>query len=496
MIGLETSFFATELRQIKLFKPSPCQSFVRFGEKPGFFVVSTVKCSATTEYLSLAIAIVIEKIDAQASLPYNLSCYHYRENPMNQPQCPISPLNAAFDPLDLTDPFPLLRQARAEEPIFYNADIDYWIVTRHADIKAIFRDHETFTAANTITPIEPFSAQVQQMLADGGYTPVPVLSNNVPPDHTRIRTLVNKLFLPRRMRHFEPAIRELAQKRIGELIALGRADIVSALTYDFPAYVLFHLLGVPDEDVPQIKAWSDNRIELYYGRPTAQEQIERTKGLIPFWHYVVRLVERKIANPTDDLTSDLIRMRNGDDAILTINEIASCMITLLVAGHETTTAQITNGLLHLLGQREKWEALCRQPERIPQAMEELLRYDPSVCAWRRVVQRPTTICGVHLPEGANLLLMLNSANRDEAVFSAPDEIDIERENLQEHLAFGYGIHYCVGAPLARIELNILFQVLSQRLPSLRLCPDQSPQYLRNISFRGPLKLTVEWDERA
>lgn len=407
--------------------------------------------------------------------------------------CPIS---HAFDPLDLTDPFPLLARARAEEPIFFNESIGYWVVTRFETIKGIFRDYETFTAANTITPIVPFSEAVQTMLRDGRYTPVPVLSNNVPPSHTRIRKLVNKLFLPRRMRDFEPAVRQLARERIVALLDRGQADIVSALTYDFPAQVLFHVLGVPEADVPQVKAWSDNRIELYYGRPTAAEQIERTKGLVPFWHYVVALVERKIENPTDDLTCDLIRMRNGDDRILSVNEIASCMITLLVAGHETTTAQTTNGLLHWLKNRAEWGRLCAEPALIPQAVEEMMRYDPSVCAWRRFVAQDTEIEGVVIPAGANLLLMLNSANRDAAVFPEPDRIDVTRSNVREHLAFGYGIHYCVGAPLARLEMTILFEELTRLMPSLRLVADQTLPYTRNISFRGPLSLELTWDERS
>ena len=408
-------------------------------------------------------------------------------------ECPVP---QSFDPLDLTDPFPLLAQARREESVFFNEDIGYWAVTRYEDIKAIFREHETYTAANTITPIEPFSAEVRQMLSDGNYTPVPVLSNNLPPSHTRIRNLVNKLFLPRRMKHFEPAIRKLAISRIEALLPLGSADIVSVLTYDFPAQVLFHVLGVPDEDVPQVKAWSDNRIELYYGRPTPQEQIERTKGLIPFWHYVVSLVQRKIDSPTDDLTCDLIRMRNGDDSILTVNEIASCMITLLVAGHETTTAQLTNGLLHWLSQREQWELLCEQPKLIPRAVEEMMRYDPSVCAWRRFTSAESTIGGVTIPANANLLLMLNSANRDDTIFLQPDSIDVTRNNVKDHLAFGYGIHYCVGAPLARLEMTVLFEEMTRLMPSLQLESGQCLAYTRNISFRGPLQLHLKWEKKV
>ncbi|MCY3934851.1 MAG: cytochrome P450 [Chloroflexi bacterium] len=418
---------------------------------------------------------------------------------MNGPNaCPVHHFGREFDPLDLSDPFPLLAAARCEEPVFYSPVIGYWIVTRYEDVKAVFRDHETYTAANTITPIVPFSDAVEQMLARGDYSPEPVLSNNVPPSHTRIRTLVNRLFTPRRMKSFAPAIREIAGcgvNRVRE--ATPPQDIVAALTYEYPAQVLFHVLGVPDADAPQVKAWAGDRILLYYGRSTAEEQIALTRQLVPFWRYVVELVaekERRSQEPAsqDDLTSDLIRMRAGDDAVLTLNEIASCMITLLVAGHETTTAQINNALLHLLSQREHWEELCAAPQRIPTALEEMMRYDPSVCTWRRRAVQPSTIGGVPIPAGADLLLMLHSANRDETVFPKPEKICFERKNLNDQLAFGYGIHYCVGAPLARLEMAILLEELTRELPGLRLVSGQEIAYSRNISFRGPLALRVEW----
>ena len=411
---------------------------------------------------------------------------------MNHANCPITNFSTAFDPLDLSDPFPLLARARREQPVFYSAAIDYWVVTRYQDVKAIFRDHETYTAANTITPIAPFSEDVLALLDQGNYSPEPVLSNNVPPSHTRIRKLVNRLFTPRRMKSFAPAIRDIAERAVERILGMNEADIVAELTYEYPAYVLFHVLGVPDADVPQVKAWAGNRIKLYYGRPSAAEQIEMTRHLVPFWHYVAQLVRTKATNPVDDLTSDLIRMRDGDDSILTLNEIASCMITLLVAGHETTTAQINNALLHCLKRRERWERLCAQPETIPQLLEEMMRYDPSVCTWRRYTVADSVIGGVEIPARSNLLLMLNAANRDPDIFPDPDKIIIERGNLKDHLAFGYGIHYCVGAPLARLEMAILLEALTAQLPGLRLAPDQAIEYTRNISFRGPVSLRARW----
>ena len=223
------------------------------------------------------------------------------------------------------------------------------------------------------------------------------------------------------MRSFRPAVREIAARGVRRIGKRAPVDIVASLTYEYPAYVLFHVLGVPEADVPQVKSWAGNRITLYYGHPSAEEQIDLTRDLVPFWTYVVSLVAEKNRNPQDDLTSDLIRMRAGDDSRLTLNEIASCMITLLVAGHETTTAQINNALLHLLRDRAHWERLCAAPETIPGALEEMMRFDPSVCAWRRRTTRASRINGVDIPADVDLLLMLNAANRDEDVFPEPDE---------------------------------------------------------------------------
>lgn len=408
------------------------------------------------------------------------------------PGCPAHGLSAEFDPLDLVDPFSLLAVARREAPIFFSPAIDYWIVTRYDDIKQIFRDHEVFTAQNTITPITPFTAAMIDKLDQGGYHPQPVLSNNVPPSHTRIRTIVNRLFTPRRMKRLEPDIRRLVNEhidRINARIAVdGRVNLVAELTYDLPAEVLFILLGVPAEDVPQVKAWAGNRLKLYYGRTTSDEQLEMAARLIAFWHYTNALVRRKLDDPQDDLTSDLIRARNGDDAILSLNEVASTMITLLVAGHETTTAMLTNGLRHLLTNRDQWVKLCVDPAHIPKAVEEILRFDPSVCAWRRKVTKDVEIDGVAIPAGADMLLMLNSANRDEDHFPNPDIFDVTRANARDHIAFGYGIHFCVGAPLARLEGVIALEELTRRLPDMCLVEDQAYAYVPNISFRGPLQL--------
>jgi hypothetical protein len=268
-------------------------------------------------------------------------------------------------------------------------------------------------------------------------------------------------------------------------------DLVRDLTYELPALVLFLLLGVPDEDVGLVKVGADHRLLLVWGRPTPEHQVELARGLVTFWHHSERLVERRLRDPGDDLTSDLLRIRGGDDSVLTLGEIASLIFGLLFAGHETTTAFITNCVRQLL-ERGAWEDVVRHPESIPAMVEELLRLDSSVIGWRRLVVRDTTIAGMAVPAGARVLLLLGAANHDESRFADPGELDPRRSNLRDHLAFGFGIHYCLGAALARLETKVVLECLAARLPSLQLVSDQPLSFHPNVAFRGPRSLAVQW----
>ncbi len=192
-------------------------------------------------------------------------------------------------------------------------------------------------------------------------------------------------------------------------------------------------------------------------------------------------------------TSDLLLARDGDLSALTHQEVTQIVYELLFAGHETTTGLIGNAARRLLMERHAWEEICGNPALIPNAIEEVLRFDSSVIAWRRRTTQAVEIGGVSVPADANVLLLLGSANRDPAVFENPDHVDIHRRNAKEHLSLGYGAHYCLGAPLARLEALVVLEELSARLPSLRLVPGQTLRVQPNTTFRGPLSLLVEWD---
>jgi cytochrome P450 len=308
-----------------------------------------------------------------------------------------------------------------------------------------------------------------------------------------VRRLAHVAFTPRRVAAMESLVRELSIRFVEERLSTGRADLIRALAWDLPALVIFRVLGIPDEDVARVKAGAESRLLLMWGRPTEDDQIRLVQGMAAFWRYAESLVARRAEHLEDDFTSDLLRARDGDLAVLSHQEVTQIVYELLFAGHETTTGLIGNAARRLLTERDAWAEVCRDRSLIPNAVEEVLRFDSSVIAWRRKTTQAVEIGGVPVPADANVLLLLGSANRDPAVFEDPDRFDIHRRNAKEHLSFGYGTHYCLGAPLARLETLVVLEELSARLPSLRLTPGQILRVQPNTTFRGPLSLFVEWD---
>lgn len=401
-----------------------------------------------------------------------------------------------FDPFHdpyLADPYPFFAQAREATPVFYSPDLHYWVVTRYSDMRSIFQTPKLFSAANALDPIQPVCPHAGQVLREGGFRLIPTLPNADPPAHTRARRLANVAFTPRRVAAMESFVRELTVRFIEERLFSGQADLVRDFAWELPALVIFRVLGVPNEDVPRVKANSESRLLFMFGRPTEEEQTRLAQGLVAFWRYAEELVAHRAREPQDDFTSDLILARDSDGAALSLQEVTTIILGLLLAGHETTTNLLGNAFRRLLTERHAWEEICGEPSLIPNAIEEVLRFDSSVIAWRRKTTQAVEIGGVSVPAEANLLLLLGSANRDPTVFTNPDRFDIHRQNAKEHLSFGHGPHFCLGAPLGRLEARVVLEEISARLPSLRLVPGQMLRYLPNASFRGPLSLLVEWE---
>ena len=410
------------------------------------------------------------------------------------PGCPV---DAAFDPLSpayLDDPYAIMAALPlAEAPIFYAPSIGYHVVTRYADIAQVFDDPATYSAAVAQAPLVPLSPEAQRILLDGGHAPQPSMVSLDEPAHARLRKPAARAFAVRRVNDLVPTIRRIAGELLDGVTAAGEFDLIGELAFPLPASIVFSLIGVPEVDVPQLKRWCGYRAALGWGRPRPEDQIEIATHMAAYRRYLRELVDHKRAARGDDLTSDLLAIHDEDPERLTLAEIASILFSLSFAGHETTTGLIGNTVRRLLEVPERWDAIVREPALIPAAVDETLRFDPSVPVWRRVTTRPVRLAGVELPRGARLFLWLAAANRDASVFPDPDRFDLHRPNADHHLAFGRGLHYCLGAHLGKVEARIVLDELIRRFPRLRLVPGQPLSFHPNISFRGPQQLRVRPD---
>lgn len=397
-----------------------------------------------------------------------------------------------YDAFDMTDPFPFYEYARREAPVFWNEAIGCWVVTRHEDVKTVFKNLPIFSSRNTGSSVRPHSPAVQKVLHDGGMHITSGMSGRMPPDHTRIRSFINKAFTPRRTAVMEEPIRNRVIELLGDFKG-GRADLVKQLTYDLPALVVFMLLGVPDEDVQDVKRWALARMAFQWGDPSDEEKVELAKDMVKYWQYCLKLIDLRFEDLRDDLPSDLVRIYNEGDQSITREEMASVCYTMLFAGHETTSNVLAEGIRVMLTHRHSWEEICAEPTLIPNAVDEMLRYSPSIFAWRRITTEPVTLGGVDLPTDAPLVVVIGSANRDKTCFANSETFDIMRNDTKEMMTFGHGAKYCLGAPLARLEGRIVLEEMTKRFPSLRLAPDQTVEYRPNSAMRGPKSVIIEWD---
>jgi cytochrome P450 len=407
---------------------------------------------------------------------------------------PACPVHADFDPLSdefLADPYAVMAQLPLDEaPVFYAPAIDYYVVTRYADIEAIFLDPETFSAGAAQLPLKPLEPEAAEIMLAGGNRPQPSMVSLDPPAHTRLRRPASRAFTPRRVAEMEPRVRATLADLLDAVDPAEPFDLVQALTFPLPATIIFSFMGVPEEDYAQLKEWCGHRATLAFGRPPAAEQVEHATSMAAYRGYLRELVARKAGDRADDFASAMLAIHDEDPDALSQEEIASILFSLSFAGHETTNYLIGNLVRRLLEDPARWDEVVADPALIPGAVDETLRFDTSVPAWRRITKRPVTLGGVEIPEGAKLFLWLAASGRDAAVFPEPDVFDPRRANAKRNLAFGKGIHFCIGSALGKLEAQLSLEELTRRFPRLRLVEGQELEFHPNISFRGPLALWV------
>jgi cytochrome P450 len=375
--------------------------------------------------------------------------------------------------------------------VFYDDRIGYWVVSRYADVKAVFADWETFSSANAQSPVRPLGDEAKKIMADGDFTAYSGLSARVPPEHTRIREIATKAFTPRRYKVLEPFIRDNVNGLIDAMVAKGEpADLLADIAWDLPTVTIFTLIGVPMDKIEQVKEWAGSRATLTWGDLTDEEQLPHAHNLVAYWDYCQQLVADAKRTPGDNLVTDLVNFQAAGDEI-SDHEIASFLYSLLFAGHETTTTLISNTLRELLA-NDVYTTVTDDPSLIPGAIDEVLRVSGSIVAWRRHAEKDGVIDGVAIPQGSKVLLLMGSANRDPEMFPDPDLFDITRANARNHLSFGFGIHYCIGNLLGKLQTKIAVEEITKKLPGLKLKPGADIQFGDNLSFRVPTAVPAIW----
>jgi len=399
-------------------------------------------------------------------------------------------MSLAYDPRRpevLADPYPVLHQLQDEDPVHWSEILGGWVLTRYDDVKAALGD--TRLSSDRITPfVNHYAKGRGGELGELGRLVGLWAVFTDPPTHTRLRGLMNRAFTSRAVEQLRPRIEEIVAELLGAVQPLGRMDVIRDFAYPLPITVIAEMIGVPREDREAFKIWSDELAKFIGSAFATPDKYERAaRAITAMADYFRRMIPARRANPREDIMSALVAAWERDDPRSEDELVASCIL-LLFAGHETTTNLIGNGVLALLRHPAQARALRDRADLTGSAVEEILRYDGPTPVMVRVAVEDIGLEGHTIRRGDRVFTMINAANRDPRQFAEPDRLDLARVN-NRHIAFGYGIHFCLGAPLARLEAQIALPAFLRALgePALDV---SEPAWLDSLVFRGVTSLPV------
>ena len=403
---------------------------------------------------------------------------------------PITPAALGYEPGSpafIADPYPVFARLRADHPVIHDPATDQWLVSRFADVGALLRDRRLGRSYVHVATHEEF-----------GRTPPPAwqgpfhdslrvqLIDMEPPDHTRLRRLVSTAFTPRTVEALRPRVTELVEGLLSAARERGEFDLLADVIERLPVAVIAELLGIPAADRPLLRPWSADMTLMFELSRGEDDERRAVRATIEFSDYIRRLIRERRAAPQADLLGQLAQVGEAGDR-LSEDELIATAILLLNAGHEASVNGAANAWWTLFRHPDALAALRAAPGLVPTAVEELLRYDTPAPMFERWVLEDIEIHGVTIPRGQELALLFASANRDPAAFPNPDGLILDR-SPNPHLSFGAGIHYCLGAPLARLELAILFRAILEQMPTLELVAE--PAWKPRFVLRGLQALPV------
>ena len=403
---------------------------------------------------------------------------------------PVTPGELGYEPGSpafIADPYPVFARLRADHPVIHDPTTDQWLVSRFADVGALLRDRRLGRSYVHVATHEEFGRTPPPAWQDPFHDSLRVqLIDMEPPDHTRLRRLVSTAFTPRTVEGLRPRVTELVDDLVASARARGEFDLLADVIERLPVAVIAELLGIPEADRPLLRPWSADMTLMFELARSEDDERRAVRATVEFSDYVRGIVRERRASPRADLLSELARVSEAGDR-LSEDELIATAILLLNAGHEASVNGAANAWLALFRHPDALAALRAGPGLVPTAVEELLRYDTPAPMFERWVLEDIELLGVTIPRGQELALLFASANRDGAGFADPDNLVLDR-SPNPHLSFGAGIHYCLGAPLARLELAILFRAILEQMPTLELVAE--PVWKPRFVLRGLQALLV------
>jgi len=401
-----------------------------------------------------------------------------------------NPTQDWYTPEFFEDPYPYYRALRETEPVFWSTDLNGWVITSYEHANAILRRHDVFSSAGRMAALLDTLPEAERAKFQPIYDHFAVgLIRSDPPDHMRLRRLISAVFTPRVIEKSRGQIKQIVDNLVAEFPAGGSLDLVSAFAFPLPATVVCSILGVAADDIHRVRDWTQGINSIIAGNlPLHEAALRMQESLIELQGYYLDMIAERRASPCDDLMSLLVQAELEGDR-LTEAELLSTAENLLAAGHETTSSLIGSAMWTFLNRPDDLKKLRDEPSLLPDAIEEVLRFESPLQRQTRVVKAETEIAGKLMKPGQLVYVMIGAANRDPDVFPDPDRFDMTRSG-EKHIAFGIGIHFCIGAPLARMESHLALGTLLERFPRMQILND-SIEWVPSAALRAPGKLQVE-----